>query len=158
MLQINQCLQFLLLFNGTKLLFSLELHSLDKYSIILIIINDINHIHFQDVPSFNLQLTLLLLSYDRLRSLKHPTKRKIPIRWALSFTWILSIAYVLPYYIHIQFIDLSVRNIFLTCDQCLSCFTIVMRCCYFLTYFYLTRNLGISSHHHWAMDKCASST
>ena len=86
-----------------------------------LIIKDINHIHFQDVPSFNLQLTLLLLSYDRLRSLKHPTKRKIPIRWALSFTWILSIAYVLPYYIHIQFIDLSVRNIFLTCDQCLDC-------------------------------------
>ena len=113
-----------------------------------LIINDINHIHFQDVPSFNLQLTLLLLSYDRLRSLKHPTKRKIPIRWALSFTWILSIAYVLPYYIHIQFIDLSVRNIFSAWNQFLSCLLILMRCCYFLTYFHLTRNLGISSHHH----------
>ena len=123
-----------------------------------LIINDINHIHFQDVPSFNLQLTLLLLSYDRLRSLKHPTKRKIPIRWALSFTWILSIAYVLPYYIHIQFIDLSVRNIFSAWNQFLSCLLILMRCCYFLTYFHLTRNLGISSHHHWAMDKCAAST
>ena len=37
-------------------------------------------------------------------------------------------------------------------------FMIVIRCCYFVTYFHLTRNLGISSHHHWAMDKCASST
>ena len=115
--------------------------------VLLLKIININHIYFQDVPSFSLQLTLLLLSYDRLRSLKHPTKRKIPIRWALSFTWILSIAYVLPYYIHIQFIDLSVRDIFLTCNQFLSCL-IVMSCCYFLTYFNLTRNLGISSHHH----------
>ena len=108
-------------------------------------------LHFQDVPSFNLMLTLFLLSYDRLRALKYPAKPKIPIRWALCIIWFLSIAFVLPYYAHIKYLELSVRkysqklHLIITHDDTLTIFLISCS------------NFKTSYIHRLVMDRCVSS-
>ena len=107
-------------------------------------------LHFQDVPSFNLMLTLFLLSYDRLRALKYPAKPKIAIRWALCIIWFLSIAFVLPYYAHIKYLELSVRKY----SQKLH--LIIMDNGTLLNFLISYSNFKTSYTHRLVMDRCVS--
>ena len=63
----------------------------------------------QDVPHFCLMLTLLLVSADRHSAIVRGTQL-IPMRWAVSLAWALSVGLVLPYSAYIKYIDLSVSE------------------------------------------------
>ena len=99
-------------------------------------------------------------SFVELRSIKipkTPNKKKDP--YTMGIIVYVDIKYSLrSALLHTHPIHWSIGKKYLFNLWSMFNITIVMRCCYFLTCFHLTRNLGISSHHHWAMDKCASST
>lgn len=63
-------------------------------------------------------LTFLLMAWDRLRFIRHPTKARLPAFVCIIGTWLASVCLVLPYPIYIIYIDLgvSVIIILLTCS------------------------------------------
>ena len=64
--------------------------------------------YFQDIPTYCLTLTMLVLCLDRHQSIRHPEKAPMPITWILGLVWFVSIALVLPYMAYIKHFDLSV--------------------------------------------------
>ena len=69
--------------------------------------------YFQDIPTYCLTLTMLVLCLDRHQSIRHPEKAPMPITWILGLVWFVSIALVLPYMAYIKHFDLSVSKCYL---------------------------------------------
>jgi hypothetical protein len=53
-------------------------------------------------------LTFVLMAWDRLRFIRHPTKARMPAFVCIIGTWLASVCFVLPYPIYIIYIDLGV--------------------------------------------------
>ena len=66
---------------------------------------------FQDIPTYCITLTLLVLCLDRHQSIRHPDPGPLPMRWILALVWVISVALVLPYMAYITHVDLSVSNL-----------------------------------------------
>ncbi len=64
---------------------------------------------FQDIPTYCLTLTLLVLCLDRHQVIRHPDQAPLPMPWVLGLVWAVSIVLVLPYMAYITHVDLSVR-------------------------------------------------
>ena len=62
----------------------------------------------QDIPTYCITLTLLVLCLDRHQSIRHPDPGPLPMRWILALVWVISVALVLPYMAYITHVDLSV--------------------------------------------------
>jgi Na+-translocating ferredoxin:NAD+ oxidoreductase RnfE subunit len=52
-------------------------------------------------------LTFVLMAWDRLRFIRHPTKARMPAFVCIIGTWLASVCFVLPYPIYIIYIDLG---------------------------------------------------
>ena len=65
----------------------------------------------QDIPTYCITLTLLVLCLDRHQSIRHPEPGPLPMRWILALVWVISVALVLPYMAYITHVDLSVSAI-----------------------------------------------
>jgi hypothetical protein len=63
---------------------------------------------FQDIPMHTTTLTFVLMAWDRLRFIRHPTKARMPAFVCIIGTWLASVCFVLPYPIYIIYIDLGV--------------------------------------------------
>ncbi|XP_967232.2 orexin/Hypocretin receptor type 1 [Tribolium castaneum] len=61
----------------------------------------------QDIPMHTTTLTFLLMAWDRLRFIRHPTKARFPAFVCIIGTWLASVCLVLPYPIYIIYIDLG---------------------------------------------------
>jgi hypothetical protein len=55
-------------------------------------------------------LTFVLMAWDRLRFIRHPTKARMPAFVCIIGTWLASVCFVLPYPIYIIYIDLGVST------------------------------------------------
>ncbi|XP_068910253.1 prolactin-releasing peptide receptor-like [Tenebrio molitor] len=61
----------------------------------------------QDIPMHTTTLTFVLMAWDRLRFIRHPTKARMPAFVCIIGTWLASVCFVLPYPIYIIYIDLG---------------------------------------------------
>ena len=91
-LQIAVRLTFWMLNNNTCLL----LHLIIMY------------VFFQDIPTYCITLTLLVLCLDRHQFIRNPEQGPLPMGWILGLLWAISFALVLPYIAYITHVDLSV--------------------------------------------------
>jgi len=68
----------------------------------------------QDIPTYCITLTLLVLCLDRHQSIRHPELGPLPMHWILGLVWAIAFALVLPYMAYIKHYDLSILGPLLT--------------------------------------------